>query len=251
MQEDTMKFTTSWDDGCARDLRVASILADAGCTGTFYVCPQPNRREALLSAHECAAIAARHEIGAHTLTHPHLPVLPSVDARREIEGSKRWIEERTGKPCTMFCYPYGNHTESVRALVRAAGFRGARTTLEYAFATDDPYALGTSVHIYPYPLRPVCNRRAFAPVIAAWPHLARCGVKWTARFHWQTMSRAVFLHARESGKPWFHLWGHSWELDRYDLWDDLCSFLRFVREFPDVRCVPNSSLLPHAHSPPQ
>lgn len=246
-----MKFTTSWDDGCAPDLKVAAVLADAGCTGTFYVCPHPNRSETLLSTREIATLAVHHEIGAHTLTHPRLPTLAPDDARREIEESKQWVEARTGKPCTMFCYPYGDYTETIRALVRGAGFRGARTTRDYVFAADDPYALGTSLHLYPYPLRPVCNRRAFAPVVAAWPHLARCGVKWTARFHWQAMARAVFLCAYQNREPWFHLWGHSWELEQYRLWDELVAFLTFVRTFPNVHPVPNSSLPSHADSPPQ
>ncbi len=243
-----MKFTTSWDDGCALDRKVATILADAGCTGTFYVCPHPDREETLLSDSELHELAGRHELGAHTLTHPLLSALSPTDARHEIEGSKQWVEARTGKPCAMFCYPYGDSTETVRALVRAAGFRGARTTLDYVFAADDPYALGTSLHLYPYPLRPVRNRRAFTPIVAAWPHLTRCGVQWTARFRWQSMARAVFLHALNNKEPWFHLWGHSWEVEKYHLWGELKEFIAFVRTFGNVHPVSNSTLLSHADS---
>ncbi|MBI4129253.1 1,4-beta-xylanase, partial [Candidatus Peregrinibacteria bacterium] len=60
MQENAMKFTTSWDDGCALDMRVADILTNAGCTGTFYVCPHPNRRETLLSDSELRELAGHH-----------------------------------------------------------------------------------------------------------------------------------------------------------------------------------------------
>lgn len=246
-----MHFTTSWDDGCALDLKIAAILTDAGCMGTFYVCPRPDRSESLLSDHEIRNLAIQHEIGAHTLTHPHLPLLSPFDARREIEGSKQWVEERTGKPCTMFCYPYGEENIIAQTLVRDAGFMGARTTQDFLFSSADPYALGTSLHLYPYPLRPVWNRRCLAPLRHAWPYLKHLTVPMHARFRWQAMARAVFLGARERGEPWFHLWGHSWEVETYRLWDDLKEFLAFVRTFPDVRPVPNSSLLPHAHSSAQ
>lgn len=250
MQENIMKFTTSWDDGCALDMRVADILTDAGCTGTFYVCPS-QQQEPLLSDRDLRDLAAHHEIGAHSLTHPHLPSLPPPDARQEIAGSKQWIEERTGKTCAMFCYPFGEHTDVIRSLVHAAGFHGARTTSDFSFHTEDPYALGTSLHLYPYPLRPVWNRCCLTPFLHAWPNLTRLGIPMHVRCCWQSMARAVFFRAQKNREPWFHLWGHSWELERYHLWNELTAFLAFVRTFPNVHHVPNSSLLSHADSPAQ
>jgi peptidoglycan/xylan/chitin deacetylase (PgdA/CDA1 family) len=47
------------------------------------------------------------EWGSHTVTHPILATLPPEDARREIEASKRTIEEQLDRSCRLFAYPNG------------------------------------------------------------------------------------------------------------------------------------------------
>lgn len=73
-------------------------------------------------------LAAGHEIGAHTLTHPHLTRLPAGPAREEIVGSKQRLEDRFGRAIEHFCYPYGDWNPAVRDLVAEAGFLTACTT---------------------------------------------------------------------------------------------------------------------------
>ncbi len=73
-------------------------------------------------------LAAGHEIGAHTLTHPWLTRIPLAEAREEIRGSKAWLEDRFGRRIEHFCYPYGDGNPAVRDLVREAGFATACTT---------------------------------------------------------------------------------------------------------------------------
>ena len=72
-------------------------------------------------------LAAGHEIGSHTLSHPHLPALPREQARAEIFDSKRRLEDRFGGPIRHFCYPYGDNDEAVRDLVGEAGYESAPT----------------------------------------------------------------------------------------------------------------------------
>ena len=67
-------------------------------------------------------LAAGHEIGAHTLTHPRLTRLPRARARAEIFESKARLEDRFGVPVRHFCYPYGDQDEAVRGLVAEAGY---------------------------------------------------------------------------------------------------------------------------------
>ena len=80
-------------------------------------------------------LAAGHEIGSHTLTHPHLPALGREQARAEIFDSKRRLEDRFGVPIKHFCYPYGDQDEAVRDMVREAGYLSAPTV---AFGTNRP-----------------------------------------------------------------------------------------------------------------
>jgi peptidoglycan/xylan/chitin deacetylase (PgdA/CDA1 family) len=73
-------------------------------------------------------LAAGHDIGSHSLTHPHLTRIPPAQAREEIGASKRKLEDRFGRAIEHFCYPYGDWDESVREMVREAGYRTACTT---------------------------------------------------------------------------------------------------------------------------
>jgi hypothetical protein len=73
------------------------------------------------------------EIGCHTINHPILAMLDEEEARAEIVGGKRQIEEIIGAPVTLFAYPNGKPGQDygprdVR-LVREAGFVAAVSTL--------------------------------------------------------------------------------------------------------------------------
>jgi peptidoglycan/xylan/chitin deacetylase (PgdA/CDA1 family) len=63
--------------------------------------------------------------GAHTVSHPRLTEIPPGEAKREIEVSKKILEDRLGEEVPTFCYPYGFFNRSVRDMVEAAGFRAA------------------------------------------------------------------------------------------------------------------------------
>jgi peptidoglycan/xylan/chitin deacetylase (PgdA/CDA1 family) len=74
-------------------------------------------------------LAAGHEIGSHTLTHPRLTRLALGAAREEITASKKALEDRFGRAIEHFCYPYGDWNEPVRDLVGEAGYVTACTTV--------------------------------------------------------------------------------------------------------------------------
>ena len=80
-------------------------------------------RAALLSeAQKRDFVAAGWEIGAHTLTHPHLSQLPLDEVATEIINSKQALETRLNTKIETFAYPYGDLNENVKEAVRAAGF---------------------------------------------------------------------------------------------------------------------------------
>jgi len=73
-------------------------------------------------------LAAGHEIGSHTITHPFLTRINLNKAREEISASKKKLEDRFGRPVRHFCYPYGDWNPAVRDLVIEAGYETACTT---------------------------------------------------------------------------------------------------------------------------
>ncbi len=68
-----------------------------------------------------------HEIGAHTRTHPYLTKVSGAQAIQEICGSRKDLIDRGITPDT-FAYPEGDMNADIEAIVREAGFSGARVT---------------------------------------------------------------------------------------------------------------------------
>jgi peptidoglycan/xylan/chitin deacetylase (PgdA/CDA1 family) len=65
------------------------------------------------------------EIGSHTVSHPHLPELSDDALRRELEDSRREIEDELRRPCGYLAYPYGHDDPRVHEAVARAGYAAA------------------------------------------------------------------------------------------------------------------------------
>ena len=95
-------------------------------------------------------LAAGHEIGSHSCTHPFLTRLPVNQAREEIAASRKKLEDLFGLAVEHFCYPYGDWNETVCDLVAAAGYKTAFTTgAGVNMPAESPFALKRFTARYP------------------------------------------------------------------------------------------------------
>ena len=68
-------------------------------------------------------IAARgHEIGNHSLTHPHMNRLTAEQIRTELSSLDDEIEALTGKRTKLFRAPFGEYNDTVVSTVRDLGY---------------------------------------------------------------------------------------------------------------------------------
>lgn len=65
------------------------------------------------------------EIGAHSMTHPSLPMLSGEEQVKEIIGSKESLEQLLGEEVLSFAYPYGSFNDETYEITKKAGFRFA------------------------------------------------------------------------------------------------------------------------------
>lgn len=236
-----LKVTTSWDDGDVLDKRVADLLDRYGLKGTFYI-PR-DYWGARLSDQQIRDLSERHEIGAHTLTHADLSKISLDDACNEIIGSKKWLGELVEKPSGMFCYPRGRYTSDVRREVEKAGFSGARTTQQFSLEIGDLFEMKTTLHVYPLPFRfGVGLKRIFSPIRERYSGYRSLGVPLYDLRSFESAAKAAFDAALERGSV-FHVWGHSWEVEKYGLWQQLESVLRYIGNHPDCKYVINGDLV--------
>jgi peptidoglycan/xylan/chitin deacetylase (PgdA/CDA1 family) len=90
--------------------------------------------------------AAGMTVGAHTVSHPNLPRTDVDEQMREVCGSRDTIAAELRAPVAHFSYPNGrgaSHVDdTVRGVVRRAGFRSAVTSLAGCVEVGaDPWGL--------------------------------------------------------------------------------------------------------------
>jgi len=165
----------------------ATVFLVAGRCGLDNAWPgQPAgiHRESLLSWEQVQELH-RHgiQIGAHTLDHPRLDLLPQEEAKRQIVDSKAIIEEQLGHPVRLFAYPYGRHTPTARQIVSSL-YSGACTARPGLVSmSSKAWTLGRIDIAYVNHL--FLFRRLFSPMFPEYlgfrRKLRRLGSRWLRR----------------------------------------------------------------------
>ena len=198
-----MRVITSWDDGSRHDLKLAKLLTKHKIPATFYISGNTD-----LTNIEIIELSRIFNIGGHTETHPQdLKRLDTDRLNGEIRFNKDNLERIIRRKITDFAYPRGRYNAQVLEAVQAAGFKTARTTVVgHTTATKGPYRLPTTAHVYPS--KPEYGGRSWS------------------KYAWNLMER---------GGDFIHIWGHSWEIEKFGLWEELDLFLSHLRERVDIR----------------
>jgi peptidoglycan/xylan/chitin deacetylase (PgdA/CDA1 family) len=236
----TIVVSTSWDDGDRCDLRVAEMLAGHGLAGTFYIPIEPFRAGRELSAKQIQELAAgRFEIGGHTVSHRSLTELSGPEQAREISECKRVLEDCLGAEVKSFCYPNGRMSRETVRCIEQAGYKGARTTRMLRSSLEfSPFEMPTTLQAYPHGAQAYLRNSVKGKNLRGLIDFARH--RREAR-DWVELGRALFDQVLENGGFW-HLYGHSWELESLDLWSQLDELLGHVARRPGVRYVTNAGV---------
>jgi peptidoglycan/xylan/chitin deacetylase (PgdA/CDA1 family) len=222
--------TTSWDDGSILDLRLAEMLKKYGIKATFYV--PKSYPHTLLRKEDTIAIDKEFEVGAHGLNHEDLTAIPLEEARKEIEGSKAHLEDLLGHSISMFSYPYGKFNAGIKKLVRSCGFAGARTTIPGDFDfSPDPFGW----HVTQY----ASGEESPFVTLRVWRKF-RIPIK--ILFNWEAKAKLLFDMALQKGGV-YHLWGHSWQLERDHEWDKLERVLSYLSNKDGVYYATNGEAI--------
>lgn len=114
----------TFDDGPdpAGDRRILRILAEHGVPATFFCIGEKARRHPEILAE---ALAAGHEVGNHSDSHPMLTNLPAAQQQRELAAANQALAAAGGRP-EWFRPPYGDFDT---VTVAAAAGLGLRTIL--------------------------------------------------------------------------------------------------------------------------
>lgn len=201
-----MKIISSWDDGSVHDIKLAELLIKYDIPATFYIpwdlekSKNVSRVGKFLTKDQCKELGEKFTIGSHTVTHSHLTKIPLAAASTEILDSKKYWEDFLGKPVTSLCYPRGYSNVIIRQMVKNSGYTDARNTIIGQLSPgNDPYQTPTTVHIG-------IDRIEYRQV------------------SWEIFARQMLKKADENSV--YHMFGHSWEIEKYGDWDNLETLLK-------------------------
>jgi peptidoglycan/xylan/chitin deacetylase (PgdA/CDA1 family) len=134
----------TFDDGYEDTPAAVRRLIEAGLRATVYVTAGSIGTAGMIAPAQVTALAecAPVELGAHTVSHPHLDELGPRALEREITDGTRIVEELIGRRIDTFAYPHGAYDARVRAAVIEAGFRSASAVKNaMSHIGDDPWGI--------------------------------------------------------------------------------------------------------------
>lgn len=135
----------TFDDAYEDTLDAIELLRARGLRASVFVTTGQIDTEAMLRRDQLEQLAGHPrevELGAHSVTHPHLDELSLAEIEREVSDSKLRLEQLAGRTITTFAYPYGSYDRRVRAAVLAAGYRSAAAVKNaLSHPRDDPWAI--------------------------------------------------------------------------------------------------------------
>jgi peptidoglycan/xylan/chitin deacetylase (PgdA/CDA1 family) len=128
----------TFDDGYLETYQYAfPILQEYGLTATVFVVSDylgkgndwdrgRSRRLCLMDASQVREMSdAGIYIGSHSITHRSLVLMSRAEAKKEIEESKKALEDLLGREVPSFAFPFGLSTNTYRIMARDAGYRAA------------------------------------------------------------------------------------------------------------------------------
>lgn len=195
-----MKLIASFDDGTAQDIRIAELMTEFDIETIFYWPVNTHLTNEIhgrtsLTDKQMNEIAKYFEVGSHTVTHPLLTRIDFESARKEIFESRIILQNKFSQNIDSFCYPRGYSNPAVQEAVIEAGYTNARSTLVgYVHESENPYFIQTAVHV-------ACDRKEYAGM------------------NWFDYGMKLLEIARKIPDSVFHLWGHSWEIDKNSTWN--------------------------------
>ncbi|HWZ23458.1 MAG TPA: polysaccharide deacetylase family protein [Cytophagaceae bacterium] len=231
-------ITTSWDDGYKGDFRLAELLEKYNLKGTFYI-PASNEEHEVMSEKEVIELSSRFEIGGHTMTHTRINNVSAKLFADEIQGCYNWLTNLVGEPPVSFCFPRGVYNKPAVEYTLRCGFKIIRTTeLLNPWFDKNNSIIPTTLQVYNHSELTYCKHLFKRFKIKS----LMLYLKSNRSSDLQRSLEYYLTYIQEHGGC-FHLWGHSWEIEEFNLWIELENLFKIMSNISGIEYVNNKELL--------
>lgn len=230
-----MRIAFTWDDGAPEDVKLMDLHNKYNIPGMFFV-PTSNSegRKTLSPTTMREQFSPIISFGGHTQDHVYLTDIPISDVKGEIIDNKHYLEDITGKPIDHFCLPGGKYKNEILNIVFES-FKTVRTADTMNFKLTGNICKPT-FHIYPRGIRSLVGNgirnKSYSDVI----HI----MENHKISYFDMILSLLEMHKKDDST--IVIWGHSWEIEEFDLWSIVEKLFSVVEQYYKDCCVPYDEL---------
>lgn len=233
-----MYFTTSWDDNCIENEKLGNLLLTYGIKGTFYI-DKPNNHVDIVKN-----LSYDFEIGAHSVSHPYLSRLSPLQQKAEITASKQALEALINKNIELFAYPYGDYNNTTIEILEASGFLFGRTVEKNNFYFKKVTRFEMPISFI---FMPTIFERSRNPSNLLLVYRNRKNIKkifsLPLKKIFSCRKTICYILEQFSGEiDFLHIYGHSWQIDDLNYWNDFAILLNVIKSTTGIKIVNNKEL---------
>lgn len=221
-----MKIAFSWDDGALEDQKLFELHEKYEIPGMFFI-PTRNRegRKVITPDIMRSSESQYIQFGGHTDNHTYLTQIPIDKVEAEVLNNKEYLEDVLGHNIPDFCLPGGKYNSDVLEIVYKF-YSTIRTadTMNFSYKKG---ILKPAIHFYPRGSKSLLGNalrnKSYSQALYVALHYKNA--------YFDLISNMIERESKKNDSV-VMIWGHSWEIEEYQLWDRLEKFMQldYVRQ---------------------
>ncbi|MCY9668094.1 polysaccharide deacetylase family protein [Paenibacillus alginolyticus] len=210
-------LTMSYDDGKAADMRLVELFNNYGIKGTFHLNSGLLGTGDRISEEQVADLYQRHEVSAHTSTHPTIARCPKEQIIEEMFEDRKRLENLVGYTVRGLSYPNGSFNKQIKDMLPYLG-------VEYARAVQSTGQFSMPDDLMEW--RPTCHHKSNLMNLA---------------------ESFVGLHKTQYVYM-MYVWGHSYEFDLDNNWEIIEGFCEYISNRQDIWYATNLEIVDYLNA---